>query len=269
MQELESTERFAVAYDRSREPVMRSIERRVCGCDYGGNSWTTQVEADDLIKRLQLRPGVRLLDLGAGAGWPALYFSRKSGCEVVLVDLPEIGLRIAEERAARDGQSHMVTTLVADAAKLPFPDSSFDIVTHSDLLCCLAPKRSVLECCRRIVRLQGQMAFTVISITPGLSSEEQARAVANGPEFVESNTDYDTLVDQTGWELISREDITSAYAASCQRQIQADEKHERELVALLGAAMFTERLQGWREKLVAIRDGLFLRELFLTRPKID
>lgn len=265
--ELEAMRRFASVYDRSRAPVMLSIERRVCGCDYGGNSWTTQVEADNLIRRLQLGPGVRLLDLGAGSGWPALYYSKMSGCEAVLVDLPEIGLRIAQERAARDGQSRLVTTLVGDATELSFPDSSFDVVTHSDLLCCLVPKRSVLECCRRVIRLQGRMAFTVISIAPGLTTEQQARAIVNGPEFIETDTEYEHHLAVTGWELISREDLSPAYAASCERQIRADEMHEPEVAELIGREMFTERLRGWREKLAAIRDGLLRRELFMVRPK--
>lgn len=267
IQELEAAKRFAGVYDRSRQPVMQAIERSVCGCDYGGNSWTTQAEADDLIRRLQLRPGIRLLDLGAGSGWPALYYVRRSGCEAVLVDIPENGLQIAEERAARQGQSHLVSTLVADAAELPFPNRCFDVITHSDLLCCLIQKRSVLGCCRRVVRDQGHMAFTVISIAPGLSPEQQARALINGPEFVKSDTDYRTLLAQTGWELIDNSDLTSAYAASCQRQIQADETHRRELAALIGDDACTDRIKGWRDKHSAIKDGLFRRELFLARPK--
>ena len=30
--------RFEDAYRRSRVPVIQEIERKVCGCDYGGNS---------------------------------------------------------------------------------------------------------------------------------------------------------------------------------------------------------------------------------------
>lgn len=258
---------FEDFYERSQAPVMLSIERRVCGCDYGGNSWTSRNQADDLIARLQLRPGVRLLDLGAGSGWPALYFARKAACDVVLADLPEVGLHIAEERAARDGLSHLVSTVVANAAELSFPERSFDAISHSDLLCCLVPKRSVLEGCRRVIRPHGRMAFTVISITPGLTPEQRGRAISNGPEFIESDTDYPTLLAQTGWTIIDREDVTPAYAASCDGQIRADRDHEDELAALIGPDAFAERLAGWRDKLATIRDGLIRRDLFVASPE--
>jgi hypothetical protein len=88
-------DRFDELYVRAQSPVILSIERSVCGCDYGGTSWTTRDEAERLGALLGLRPGLRLLDLGAGSGWPALYLARMSGCDIALVDLPLSGLRIA------------------------------------------------------------------------------------------------------------------------------------------------------------------------------
>jgi len=44
-EELAQTERFEQAYANLQSAVMLSIERQVCGCDYGGNSWTTRDEA--------------------------------------------------------------------------------------------------------------------------------------------------------------------------------------------------------------------------------
>jgi len=245
---------------------MLAIERSVCGCDYGGNSWTTKVEAERVAARLALRPGVRLLDLGAGSGWPGLYMSKASGCGVVLVDLSSTGLSIAARRADNDGIPGHIWVAFADAAALPFPDRSFDAVSHSDLLCCLRQKRSVLADCRRVVRRHGRMVFTVISVAPGLSAERYLRAVANGPEFIETDTDYSTLLAQTGWIITDREDITAAFAASCRRLLRADEAQKDGLMALIGASEFAERVAKWRSKLTAMGDDLLRRELFAAVP---
>ncbi len=219
-----------------------------------------------MAARLRLRPGVRLLDLGAGSGWPGLYMGKTSGCDVVLVDLPLAGLRIAAERADTDGIPGSVWAAVADAAALPFPDGGFDAISHSDLLCCLRQKRSVLVTCRGVIRRHGRMVFTVISVAPSLSAEQYRRAVANGPEFIETVTDYPTLLAQAGWIITGREDITMAYAASYRRQLHADDAHKDGLVALIGASEFAERLAGWRSKLAALGDNLLRRELFVAAP---
>ncbi len=265
-EELAQRERFESLYARAQSPVMLTIERSVCGCDYGGNSWTTQAEAERMAARLALHPGVRLLDLGAGSGWPGLYMGKASGCDVILVDLSVAGIRIAAKRAGNDGMPGSVWAAVADAAALPFPDGSFDAISHSDLLCCLRQKRSVLAACRRVIRRQGRMAFTVISVAPGLSAGQYRRAVANGPDFIETGTDYATLLAQTGWMVTGREDITAAYAASCRHQLHADEAQKDGLVALIGASAFAERVDGWRSKLPAICDNLLRREFFAAAP---
>lgn len=245
---------------------MLLIERGVCGCDYGGNSWTTQAEAKQIAAHLALKPDMRLLDLGAGSGWPGLYLGKTSGCEVVLVDLPMAGLRIAAERAHKEGISEHVITAVADAACLPFASGSFDAISHSDLLCCLQRKRSVLAGCRRVISPEGRMVFTVISIALGLSIERYHRAVANGPEFIETDTDYPTLLAQTDWIIIGHEDVTDAYAASCQRQLDADAAQKEALVALIGTDEYVERVEGWHSRLAAIDDKLLRREFFATAP---
>ena len=72
----------------ARSDAMRDLERSVCGCDYGSTSGTTRLEAERIAQLLELRPAAKLLDLGAGSGWPGLYLAQLTGCDVVLVDLP-------------------------------------------------------------------------------------------------------------------------------------------------------------------------------------
>ena len=103
-------------YQLGQSPLMLSIERSVCGCDYGATSWTTQAEAQEMASLLQLERQTMLLDLGSGSGWPALYMAKITGCDVALVDLPVEGLRIARTRAQQDSNSGACWVAVADAA---------------------------------------------------------------------------------------------------------------------------------------------------------
>lgn len=264
------TERFAAYYGRAEAPVIRSIERSVCGCDYGGTSWTTRDEADWIGALLGLGPGLRLLDVGAGSGWPGLYLAEQSGCEVALVDLPWEGLRIAAERAAADRLPGACWAAVADGARLPFAEASFDAISHSDVLCCLPEKRAVLEACRRVIRRDGKrvgrMVFSVISVAPGLSPEDRRRGVEHGPQFVDSEDDYPTLLAETGWSVLECHDITEAFTTTLRRMLDAEVVHEEALAALIGEAALADRRNVHESRLKGTAEGLLRRELFVAAP---
>jgi ubiquinone/menaquinone biosynthesis C-methylase UbiE len=205
-------------YEYAQHPAMLKIERQVCGCDYGASSWTTRAEADRMAVLLELRSGSRLLDIGSGSGWPGLYLSRISGCDLTLVDLPIFGLKIAQTRWMKETSNSSVWLALADAAALPFADASFDAVCHADLLCCLLCKEAVLRACQNILRPGRPMVFSVISIPPRLSESDHRRALEAGPEFVASKSTYRSLLAQTGWTVEEQQDVTeSIYRQLCKR----------------------------------------------------
>lgn len=126
-------ERFRSYYAESGAPVLRELERRVLGIDYGGNSYTDVAAAHRLADLLDLRPGHRLLDIGTGAGWPGLFLARETGCEAVLTDVPGEGLRTAKARAV--AEAIRASMVQASGDLLPLAPGTFDALTHSDVLC--------------------------------------------------------------------------------------------------------------------------------------
>ena len=78
-----------------------------------------------LVDACGVRPGMRVLDVAAGAGNAALV-AADAGADVVAADLtPEL---FAAGRAAAAERGVEVTWQEADAEALPFPDAAFDIV---------------------------------------------------------------------------------------------------------------------------------------------
>lgn len=266
LRELAKRDDFDAQYRQGQLPAVQAIERAVCGCDYGGTSWATRDEAGQIAAALELAPGVRLLEVGAGSGWPALYLAGQSGCDVTLVDLPLEGIRIAAGRAARDRLAGTCLAVVADAARLPFRDGCFDVINHSDVLCCLVQKREVLAECRRVVRPGGRMAFSVITIAPGLSPGDHARAVETAPEFAEMGADYPTLLAGTGWATRQRHDLTAEFRANCIRKLHAEEGLRTELEPLTDAADFDARQARMRRRIAVLEQRHLRRELFIVEP---
>ena len=133
--ELRARALFDQRYGIAATAVADQIERRVIGGDWGANGYTTMVQADRLASGLELSAADRLLDLGTGRGWPGLYLATRTGCRVVLADLPLDGLRVAAARAVAEGLADRASVLVAAASGLPFQAQSFDAIIHTDVLC--------------------------------------------------------------------------------------------------------------------------------------
>ncbi len=121
-------------YGKTPSAAELAVEREAHGINAGINSYTTPAQADLLGQTLQLGSGVRLLEVGAGSGWPGVYLAKRTGCDVVLTDVPAEGIRSALGRAVRDGVHSQCSFAVASGSYLPFRARYFDAVVHTDVL---------------------------------------------------------------------------------------------------------------------------------------
>ena len=70
----------------------------------------------------------KVLMVGCGAGFSACYLAREIGCEVVGIDIAELSIEKAKERAKRQGVSDKAKFRVGNAYFLPFEAETFDAV---------------------------------------------------------------------------------------------------------------------------------------------
>src|SRR3990172_7364567 len=125
---------FVKYYGKRPSRAELAVDREVHGVNAGINSYATPAQADLLAQVLGLGPGVRLLDVGAGFGWPGVYLAEQTGCEVVLTDVPAAGIRGAAARADQQRVAGRCALAVASGTHLPFRSRSFDAVVHTDVL---------------------------------------------------------------------------------------------------------------------------------------
>lgn len=89
---------------------------------------TIQIVGENLCEALDLRSGMRVLDVAAGNGNATLAAARR-WCDVTSTDYVPALLEAGRARAQAEG--HMIRFQEADAENLPFPDASFDAVMSS------------------------------------------------------------------------------------------------------------------------------------------
>jgi len=95
----------------------------------------------------------RLLDYGCGNGVHSI-FPAKCGAEVIGIDLSEPSLKIAGERAKREGVENKVRFLAMDCEKIGFPDNCFDIIFDGGTFSSIDLNKAYPEL-KRVLKPQG------------------------------------------------------------------------------------------------------------------
>lgn len=260
---------FERTYEQGRLPAMRQLERCVLGCDYGGTSWTTRSQVDQIVESLELRPRVQLLEVGSGAGWPGLFLARITGCDVMLVDVPFIALQQASTRASEEDLGQQCAVAAASGDALPFKDGSFDALSHSDVLCCMPEKLAMLQECRRVVRFDGKMLFYVIAPAARLSESDYKEALEAGPPFVAVPGDYAQLLRDSGWRVLKRLEVTAEYLGTLRTLVDHISAHAGEFAKALGSDEFLQLKRRRQDQISAIERGLLRRETFVAEPRTN
>lgn len=117
-------------------------------------------------RKLGVRPGDRLLDLGCGFGRHAFEAARR-GASVVALDAgtDEVaqvrGTLGAMVEAGELAPDHPATAVQGDALALPFPDAAFDRVIASEVLEHIPDDVAAMSELSRVLRPGGTMAVTV------------------------------------------------------------------------------------------------------------
>ncbi|HUR50398.1 MAG TPA: class I SAM-dependent methyltransferase [Acidimicrobiales bacterium] len=118
------------------------------------------------FRRLGLRPGERVLDVGCGGGRHAAE-ARRLGAHVVALDLSDVDVKDAAgtlDAVAVDWDAARAVSgaaTVGDALSLPFADGAFDRVVAAEVFEHLPTDRAAFAECARVLRPGGALAVTV------------------------------------------------------------------------------------------------------------
>lgn len=117
-------------------------------------------QPDRILRTLNLRPGMRIADLGAGGGYFAMRFAERVGQQgkVYAVDVEPKYLDFIRARAKEQGL-HNVTTLLAKENSSGLPDNSVDLVFLRDVYHHLQDRPEYFQKLARALRQQGRVAI--------------------------------------------------------------------------------------------------------------
>src|ERR1700756_4216350 len=119
----------------------------------------------ELAGQMELRSGMRLLDVGSGLGGPARYFAAEHGCRVTGIDLTEEFVRVATSLTRHTKLEGLAEFRQGSALQLPFEPGTFDGAYMIHVGMNIADKAGVFREVRRV--LKGGGLFTVFVFVRG------------------------------------------------------------------------------------------------------
>src|SRR6185503_17170254 len=117
-----------------------------------------------LAEAVELRPGMRVLDLGCGRAMSSVFLHREFGARVWAVDLwfsPAENL----ERIRAAGADEGVFPVHADARSLPFGAGFFDAIVSVDAFVYFGTDDLYLANVARLLKPGGTLAIAVAGLT--------------------------------------------------------------------------------------------------------
>ncbi|WP_053690792.1 SAM-dependent methyltransferase [Streptomyces sp. WM6372] len=176
------------------------------GLDMGPNPlWLLE----DLARDLDLRPGMRVLDLGSGKGATSVFLAREYGVHVVAADW-WVPAQDAEAVFTQAGVADKVQAVRTEAHVLPFDEESFDAIVSIDAFEYFGTSDNYLPYLVRFLRPGGQLGVA----TPAMTRE--VRDLGAIPPHIKRVVGWEAIAWHTPqwwrfqWEITELVNVTSA-----------------------------------------------------------
>ncbi|GLZ29851.1 methyltransferase type 11 [Lentzea sp. NBRC 105346] len=193
---------------------------------------------DQLIERLEVGPGARVLDVGCGTGRPAVRLSKATGCEVIGIAVSPEQVRRANARAEEEGVAHLVSFQVGNAMELAFADTSFDAAWALESIMHMADRKHVLTEIQRVLRPGGRVALTDLFEADPAGPEQRAALegyLAGMESSMAEIDDYPGIVTAAGLRIAELLDITGRTQERTRTEVaKVLERKKHELTAQFG-----------------------------------
>lgn len=114
-----------------------------------------------LLKHLELKTGLTIIDLGSGAGFPLMELAGRIGksCKLYGIDPWVNANKRAKQKIKNYGLTN-VEIIESSAEQIPFPDDSIDLIVSNLGINNFDKPQIVFKECNRVLKLKGRLALT-------------------------------------------------------------------------------------------------------------
>jgi len=236
-----------------------------------GKTWVSvggETTTREFVELLDLKPGMKVLDIGSGAGGSAFFMARNYGVEVMGLDLSTNMNGISlEYRNQMEPQVKFRTNFyIEDANKVELPDNFFDVVYSRDTIMHFKDKERK-DLYKKLIK----------TLKPGgkLLVSDYCRGTKPSPkEFIDYEAqrgynlwkvaDYGRMLEETGFSKVVALDKTNLMISIMKMELRKFYEIKDSFIKKFSQKDFDDLDQGWKEKLVWCPEGLMAWGLFIA-----
>ncbi len=204
--------------------------------------------ARELVRRLELEPGSRVLDVGSGLGGSAFLMAREFGLRVDGIDLSHNMIALARQQCDAHGLTELVTFEQGDCLTLNRPNR-YQAIYSRDVFLHIQDKARLFDVLLDSLAGGGRLLFTDYSCGDRPWHPDFADYVQSRAYCLHTLPEYVALVEAAGFVGVTAEDLTERFGCILESDLARIEAVDvsGEVRANLSA--------GWRAKLDRVITG--------------
>jgi len=180
------------------------VRVRTWAARFSGESREVFSQRHEVLAALNLQPGDRIADIGAGTGLYVKLFAETVGeaGKVYANDISQPFLDFIRENATSDGLTNVETVLGADKTS-GLPDASVDVIFHSDVYHHFEYPRSMVRDLARMLVAGGEMFVLDFERIEGVTPQRLLDHVRAGKEVVIEE------IESSGFQLVEEVELAN------------------------------------------------------------
>ena len=218
--------------------------------------------AVELISRMALPPGARVLDVGCGLGGSAFVMARDFDLLVDGIDLSKNMLTLANQKLVANGLAGSVKLQWGDCLELGSRDV-YAAIYSRDVFLHINDKSRLFSVLNTALRRDGTLLFTDYCCGPQPWSDDFRGYVESRGYNLHTVEEYIGLIASAGFEQVSGEDITPRFIEILRSDIARIEDLQ------LDQSTRIKLQQSWQQKLARAEAGHQRWGLFTARKGVS
>jgi phosphoethanolamine N-methyltransferase len=253
---------------RRRDEAQRYSRRNILRSEfmYGrGFQSPGGIEAlEGFCARLDLRPGMRALEIGSGLGGSSFHLATRHHLHVVGLDVADAMVEISDERRRQAGIQG-VTFVRGDIRTAALDEASFDLAWTRDCVLYVPEKDLVWRQVSRCLKPGGQLFVTDFARGDGPLSPA-FRSYVDGCDYHLQTLDgYARTLAAAGLAVTAREDVTADFIAGLEAEKAQLAGRRAAFLREYDLEDYEYLMTRWDQKIAFCRAGELRWGLFVAR----